>query len=126
MEAVALRRGSPRASPHELSGSSSHGLSGSSSHGLSGSGCHEISRSGRRLEGKAEAPVEQCGSPPRCSREVARMRLAGLSTIAMVDDWPYTCVDCSMTFGRETVLCGHMRLHKHTTSPLTLRRMHPH
>ncbi|CAD6254064.1 unnamed protein product [Miscanthus lutarioriparius] len=105
MEAAALHRGSPCASRHELSGSGSHGLSGF--------GSHELSRSGHRLEGKAEAPAEQCGSPPRCSREVARLRLAGLSTIAVVDDHPYTCVDCSMTFGQEMVLCGHMRSHKH-------------
>ena len=178
-EAAALCRGSPCVSHHELSGSGSHGLSRSSSHELSGSG--------RRVEGKAEAPIEQCGSPPQCSHEVARLGssyhelsgssrhelsrsgrhelsgsshhelsesghrlegttssrslvgypgrdkptakqrglprqhshvvarfgLAGLGTVATVDDQPYACADCSMAFGQEMVLCGHMRSHKH-------------
>jgi hypothetical protein len=108
MEAIALSRGSPRATRH----------------GHSRSGCC--------LEGKASSngetkmPVgcpgsdevtttKQCGLPPRCSREVGRLfrdnRLVGLDTDAPVNDRPYACVNCSMTFGRETTLCGHMRSH---------------
>ncbi|CAD6254066.1 unnamed protein product [Miscanthus lutarioriparius] len=156
MEGAALRRGSPRASPHELSGSGHHELYGSDCHELSGSGrhelsrfgfhelsgssCHELSgpdrhelcrsgyqelsRSGRRLEGRTSSrslvgcpsrdkpTAEQHGLPRRHSRMVARLGLAGLGTTAAVDDWPYTCADCSMTFGRETALSGHMRSHK--------------
>ena len=110
---------------HELSRSGHHELSGSGRHELSRSGRHALSGSSHRLEGTAsprslvgypyrDNPTDKHrGLPRRHSRVRARLGLTGLGTVATVDDRPYTCADCSMTFGRETALCGHMRLHNH-------------
>ena len=56
--------------------------------------------------GRDQATAEQRGLQPRHSHEVPRLRLVGLGTVAVMDDRPYACIDCSMTFGREMKLCG--------------------
>jgi hypothetical protein len=71
-----------------------------------------LSRSLVGYPSRDKPTAEQRGLPWRHSRVVARLGLAGLGTVAVVDDRPYACADCSMTFGQETALCGHMRSHK--------------
>jgi hypothetical protein len=56
--------------------------------------------------GRDQATAEQHGLQLRHSHEVPRLKLVGLGTVAMMDDRPYACTDCSMTFGREMTLCG--------------------
>ena len=56
--------------------------------------------------GRDQATAEQRGLQPRHSHEVPRLILVSVGTVAMMDDWPYACTDCSMTFGWEMTLCG--------------------
>ena len=56
--------------------------------------------------GRVQATAKQRGLQPWHSHEVPRLRLVGLGTVAMMDDWPYAYTDCSMTFGPEMTLCG--------------------
>ena len=56
--------------------------------------------------GRDQAIAEQRGLQPRHSHEVPRLRLVSVGTVAVMDDQPYACTDCSMTFGQEMMLCG--------------------